>query len=821
MAAPTTRLAGACLALILSLLLALAPAMAQEPEAPDYPAFAGDAQSAEALLEQEATPVEELEALRARLAAWRDRLLAAQETNGARIQTLQSQIDALGPAPEEGETEEDPIATRRAELNEQLSVLMAPGRQAEEAYTRANGLIAEIDAEIRERQTSALLELGPLPLNPAHWPRALEDLTLSVTASGAELLQAVADPEARDGALRSLPSLVVLLAVGLMLIAHGHLWARQGVMRMQGRTRRGTGVFRFLISLGQILLPLAGIYALAQAALLSGLTGPRWDLILSQLPVWAATLLGIRWLADLAFHDDDHIAALPLEAEARRRARRIANILSVTFVLRAMLDTLIEMDGFSAPTQAVLQFPILLVSGYFLFRLGRTRNGAEMAGSRAAREATDAGLFRLRLARLLGRAAIVIGIAGPLLAAVGFLRVGEALVYPAIATLGLLGMVMVLQRFVNAVYELATGTDPDEENSLLTVLVGFVLAFASLPLLALIWGARVADLTEVWARFKEGFTFGETRISPSDFVLVLMVFVIGYMLTRLFQGALRTAVLPRTRLDQGGQNAVVSGVGYLGILTAAIVAITAGGLDLSSLAIVAGALSVGIGFGLQNIVSNFVSGIILLIERPIGEGDWIEVNGTHGIVKDISVRSTRLETFDRYDLIIPNADFVSGTVANYTRGNSLGRLILRVGAAYGSDTRKVEKILLDIARQHDMVLMNPAPFVLFNGFGADALEFEVRVILRDIDQGLAVRTEMNHQIAERFAEEGIEIPFAQRDLWLRNPEALTGARGAAPSPAVSTTGPSQPETTVAPQRQDGPAPGSYGAGADVDGGDGR
>ncbi|WP_323769232.1 DUF3772 domain-containing protein [Antarctobacter sp.] len=760
-------------ALLVVLFLWATSVLAQQATSPDYTSWQTIAARAESMVDSERASDERLETLRGQIATWREQFLAAQSVNTARIQTLEAQIKALGPEPEDG-TESVEIKNQRSELNTQLADQRAPVLRAEAAYSRANAIIGEIDRIIRERQADALLEFGPSPLNPVHWPGAVQNLRSTFVSLWNEITANVGSRSARSAALQNAPAVLLYLIVGIMLIARGQIWARTAVEKLRSGTRRGTGVFRFLVSLMQILLPYLGIVALLQALKTTGFAVDEWNVLLGKLPFWAALMFGIRWLADQAFNRDNEVAALPLPMDERPKARRLANGLAFLYVLEAFVSTLIEFDGYPTATATVVQFPVLLLSGFLLFRMGRLRNEAPIVGSNEARE-QGPGDFRLRFAKLLGRIIQVVGILGPIMAAVGYFKVGEALVYPAIATLALVGLVMVLQRFMTNLYELITGRHPDQSESLLPVLAGFILALVALPALALIWGARVADLTEIWARAQEGISLGDTRISPTSIIVVIAVFATGYMLTRLMQGALRTSVLPKTKLDQGAQNAVVSGIGYVGIFLAVIISVTAGGLDLSSLAIVAGALSVGIGFGLQNIVSNFVSGIILLIERPIGEGDWIEVGGTHGIVKDISVRSTRIETFDRFDVIIPNADLVSGTVSNYTRGNSLGRIIVEVGVAYGSDTRKVERILLNIAREHEMVLMNPAPAVDFMNFGADSLDFRVRAVLRDIGQGMAVKTEMRHQIVERFTEEGIEIPFAQRDLWLRNPELLAEA----------------------------------------------
>ncbi|MGX9354262.1 DUF3772 domain-containing protein [Roseobacteraceae bacterium S113] len=733
------------------------------------------ANRADAVIESGAGSDEILETLRAQVADFRRQFLDAQTVNASRIATIRRQIAALTAATPEGEEEAFDVTVRREELSEDLTRLRAPVIAAEEAYNRANGIVAEIDSIIRERQTDQLMELGPSPLNPAYWAPAWRALRGSVTSLSREITEAWSLQSRREALTGNLPAVLFYFSVALLFVLRGRVWARRAGIWILERSPRGGRVWSALVSAGQILLPLVGIFALVQAVEVSGLLGIRGELIIGWLPVWALVFLGVRWLADRLFSEYDGDRMLPMPRIHRQEARFYAGLFSIVSVVRGFIDVIGNFDGYGQAVQIVLDFPLMLLTALVLYRLGYLlRTKVEFQVPQGEDDDRPPPM-RARLVRFFGRAAGLIAILGPVLAVVGYTAAAAALVYPAVATLLLAGLLLLLQRFTSDLYRFVTRQADDEEDSLITVLIGFLLALGAIPVLALVWGARVADITEVWTRFREGLTLGETRIQPTDFLTFVAIFLVLYSATRLLQSALKNTVLPKTNMDQGARTAIVSGVGYVGIFLAALVAISATGLDLSSVAIVAGALSVGIGFGLQNIVSNFVSGIILLIERPIAEGDWIEVGGNMGYVRDISVRSTRIQTFDRSDVIVPNADLVSGTVTNYTRGNTIGRVIIPVGVAYGTDTRRVERVLMDIARQHDMVLMNPAPSVVFQGFGADSMDFEIRAILRDVNYMLSVKSDMNHEIARRFAEEEIEIPFAQRDVWLRNPEVLAPA----------------------------------------------
>ena len=764
--------------LALWIALAALPAGAQDPDdVPDFAAWDSVAQRAEGVLDRNVVTTERLELLRREVQVWRDRFHDAQFLNAARIDTVRAQIDALGPAPEEGGTEPQEIVDRREVLTALLGELLAPRLRAEEALQQAGGIIARIDTEIRARQTERLLELSPSPLNPANWVEAAGDVRGSASELLAEARAALDEPEERGETARRLPLVLLCLVVAGLLIGRGRNWTERLTMRVRARgDESGAQLVAFLASLGQVLIPVAGTVALGGGLVLSGILGQLGELVVSGLIGFGIIVFIARWLGTQVFPRAEAAEGpLRLSAATRTEGRFYATSLGVLFGLNTLIDQLADPAGLTQATRSVLAFPLIVLGAVVLVRLGqllRRMGSSVRRDGDEGDEPSDTG-FLASLDSWLGSVVMLIAVATPILAAVGYYSLSANLMFRTMFSLGLIGLIAVLHVVLRDLYAVLTRRTPDEARAaLIPVLVTFVLSLASLPVFALAWGARPAGIVEFWTRFQRGLTLGDITIAPSDLIALIVVFAIGFAITRMLQSTLKSTILPKTRIDTGGRNAIVSGVGYTGIFIAAVVAVTMAGIDLSNLAIIAGALSVGIGFGLQTIVSNFVSGIILLIERPVSEGDWIDVNGQMGVVKDISVRSTRIETFDRTDVIVPNSDLISGTVTNWTRGNTVGRVTLSVGVSYGSDSRRVEELLREICEAHPLVSMSPPPAVFFRRFGADALEFDCFCILRDVNFRLAVHSDLNHAVHERFREEGIEIPFAQRDLWLRNPEVL-------------------------------------------------
>lgn len=752
--------------------------LAQDPGSKsfDFEAWENTATRAEDIIENAQASSPALEALRATLADYRSRALALQDANKARIETLQSQLKALGPAPESGVAEAEEVSRRRSELTEQLAKARAPVIAAEEAYRRANGMIGEIDRIIRERLADQFFTLGPSPINPVYWLDAAEAFSGFFAEVRDEIGFGLESKTQMILTRQALPITLFLLLLGVLFIVRAHHWLSQVVGASTARAGEDwREVQALLLSTTRVLLPMLGVWLIIKAIDATGLAGFRGQLLFGAVPMMSFYLFGAFWLGVTLFSSDERAPVFfDLSPDRNRAARKTAILMGLPLALALFLDRLAAQADFPDLAQIVLSFPIVLIAGVLLIRFGFViyPKGPEEPSA-------EPKPLQTRLFRLVAQSIVLLGAAGPILAAIGYTTASEAFVLPAIKSLGLLGALIVVYRLLVSVSQAlflaskgeskAKGeSEPEEHGGMLPVILGFILILGALPVMALIWGARVSDLREVWSVANEGLTIGESRISISDFLTFAIVFAIGYTATRLVQSTLRSTVLPRTRIDAGGRNALVTGTGYVGLFLAALAAITSAGLNLSSVAIVAGALSVGIGFGLQAIVSNFVSGIILLVERPIKEGDWIEVGAYSGTVRKISVRSTEIETFERSTVVVPNADFISGTVTNYTHSSLIGRVRVPVGVAYDSDPRLVEQILMEIAEAHPLVNHRYNKAVVFMGFGADSMDFEIRAILKDVNNVLVVKSDMNYEIVRRFREAGIEIPFAQRDINLRN-----------------------------------------------------
>ena len=724
-------------------------------EVTDYEKWELNALRAETVIETDRASIEALEKLRLQLVQWRTSFQQLQNENQDRIETIETQIESLGLKPESGK---DPLEDRRVALDKQLAKLNEPIVRAQEAFNRADGMISEIDTLISQRQASEFLQLGPSILNPLLWGSSLGDVFKSFATLSKETSGVLSSPYFQDQFSDRLISALLISIFSILLFIYSGSISNQ----LNTATKRFEKVIEFLSLCFKYLLRYLALYSLINLAQSLSIFGIRGDLIADNFYLWIGYFIFAFWLVERLQRSWQVSATNNLSIKNLRNFAIFSPLLLMAQDFGSDLARLqlLEQQSFSVLTSA-----ITVLAGILLWRI------SVLLKSVISSTATLSSL-QLKLLGFLRRILLGVAVISPLIAAIGYVNAGSAIALPMIKTLGLLALIVILQRLTFDVYAAILNKSEEEADALAPVLLGFIITISVLPFFAIIWGTRVSSLTELWIQFQDGIKIGDSRISPLDFLTFILLFTIGYMLTRVVQSALRGSILPKTNLDSGAQNALVAGLGYIGIFIAALVSISSTGLDLSSLAIVAGALSVGIGFGLQNIVSNFVSGVILLIERPISQGDWIEVSGKMGYVRNISVRSTRIETFDRTDVIIPNADLVSGVVTNWTRGNTIGRVIIPVGVAYGTDTKKVEKILRDIISKNEHVAKDPAPGVVFQGFGADSMDFEIRAILSDVNYMLSVKSDVNHEIVKRFNKEGIEIPFAQRDVWIRNPEVL-------------------------------------------------
>jgi len=297
-------------------------------------------------------------------------------------------------------------------------------------------------------------------------------------------------------------------------------------------------------------------------------------------------------------------------------------------------------------------------------------------------------------------------------------------------------------------------------------LLGTLLAVTvGITVLARIIPARLG-FRAVWERAY--FHLGNVAVSPELLVETLIFLLFLALCTRFVRRLLRYEILSRTSLDEGQRYAIERTFGYFVFALGLFVGMQIIGLNVSSLAFLGGAVGIGVGFGLQNIASNFASGLILLLERPIKVGDRIEVGSLNGDVLRIGGRSTWVRTNDNLIIIVPNAEFTAGRVINWTANDRQVRFSFPVGVAYGSDPEQVRAVLLDIAARHADVLADPAPEVLLTNFGDSSIDFELRVwTITQVQTPSRLKSDLYFEVVKQFAAQGIQIPFPQRDVYIK------------------------------------------------------
>jgi potassium-dependent mechanosensitive channel len=695
------------------------------------------------------------------------------------LDATKAQLNLLGPVPAAGQPPDpEQIAHRRAVLNYRLGLLSSAEASAKSADLRIDHLLNTIE-DIRRRNFASTL-LQPIPGVYAYetWSKLPDNVPMALDGLR-DLVEGWWEgvPDKQDFGRIGLEAALLFLALSFA----GRRGAR-GLRRWQGegeppfwlRASSAAGVV--LLRALPVTVPVVFAYAMlaAEQPLPDRLD---WLFYLTAemiVIVFTVAALVTTTLAPRA----PAWRLIPVSDAAAARLCGLIILLAFVYGLTTLLyATTRLLQAPFALTVAVALPSSLLLAGLVIAILRTPLRGENPA-------APSAPLIRAIRAVVW---IIVAAIAACALA--GYLPLARFLAQQLVVTGSILALVYLLLLWVDGFAQSITDDNAiggrwlqqrghlersrREQLALpISLLLKLAVLVLSVPFVMLQWGYAWPDIQDWYRQLFFGFHIGNTQVTFGALLASVIVFGLGYAAARLFQGWLDAQVLQPAGISGGVRHSIRTGVGYVGIIIAALAAVSYAGFNLSSLAIVAGAFSIGIGFGLQNLVNNFVSGLILLAERPIRVGDLVVVGGEEGYVRKISVRSTEIETFDRAHVLIPNASFVSDKVKNWTLRNNVRRVAISIGTAYACNPRQVRDVLLKTARSNQDVLHTPEPIVDLKEFGASSINFILYVFIADISKTIRVRTDLSIAIFDAFAEAGIEIPFTQTDVNIRNIDRL-------------------------------------------------
>lgn len=728
---------------------------------------------------------EQLKDVPSQLQELRTEIVKGKDLLRPRLQKTQDLLKELGQAPDEtGPGESQETALQRQKLGAEVAAIDGLMKRADVLLVRADQLTDAANEKRRERFTESLFR--PVPGLFQHvLPAAIEALPFQARS----VLGALG-----DWARLALGKGALLVLLLLLIPLGGGLAARRFIRRIVtvrarrkgGKTdeptpaQRGTtAIVKALESALPIWAGLAGFYLIATA---SELAEP------ATAGIVARACLAVAWAALLMAVVNRSLA--PTDAAARLVAIDDKAARSLVLLLRAVIAvwlidqfwSLADTAVFTPHQQTVLR--AVVIASLYILLLGALLLQMRSGALRRATNGWLGWMFSL-CALLAGFLAIVM--------LLGYAELARFVGSHAVSTAGLLWIMYLLHLASESISSVSVISgrqiedEADEEKlgapALLTIrivgglLMDIVIVILGVTVLLVLWRFDWVEVKGWIQAAFFGFQLGDLRISLQSVFLGLGVFALGLVLTRFVQRWFTRRAFTGRQSDQGLQESMRVGLGYVGFVLSAVAGLSYLGLNFSNLAIVAGALSVGIGFGLQSIVNNFVSGIILLVERPIKIGDWISVGGHEGMVKKISVRSTEIETIHRQSVIIPNATLITDSVTNWMHGNRTCRLDIPVGVSYGTDVGILRKVLLDVGAAQGAVLKHPAPIVHFAGFGDSALDFELRVFLRDAGQRVSVASDLRFAIWSALKDAGITIPYPQRDLHIKDAEGLDRGGG--------------------------------------------
>jgi small-conductance mechanosensitive channel len=760
------------LAAALIALAAPLPALCAEPSPlASLEPLKGALDQAEATIAREGLSDDDLADLRDRVAQSRDEIRARIDAIEPVLADTDARLKQLGEPPEGDTKEEAAIAAEREHLQKSHGELDAALKQVRLLSLRADQLAERITNRRRALFTQALFKRTSSALQLSFWSD-VGDAALREFRSLSFLTESWWRYAYATGGVGGLvlagASLVALALAGTAFV---RWWRRRAfVPRTDTRFAKALAA---LISTFQVALtaPLC-----TSAVLLvfdaCGLLPPRIaDIGKGLLAAVAAASFGHGVAAGLLAPGEPARRLVAVDdITARQLAKRFAwaaRVLGAAIFLNTIHQAVVAPVSLTIATSALFAVLVTAIVANTLLRV-------KEAGEGGAGEATPRAQW-VRAGAWLVIAAVLVSLA------LGYIGFAAFLAGRLLIVLAVLAALAICLVFTDALFtEVITRDTPRGRAIAATFgigprgveLIGTILSALIRLLLVLIAiipilgrsGMFAADVFGALQGAMFGFRIGDITISLTAILTAFALLLLGILATRAVQRWLQTHFLPRTGLETSLQLSVSTIIGYIGVIAALTFALAELGIDVQKIALIAGALSVGIGFGLQSIVSNFVSGLILLAERPIRVGDSIVVKGEEGYVRRISVRATEIETFDRASVIVPNSELVTGVVKNWTHANPTGRIICKVGVAYGSDADQVRDILLACAREHPLVLATPPPRAFLMAFGDSALEFELRCVVAHVDNGLPVKSDIHFDILRRFRAAGIEIPYPQHEV---------------------------------------------------------